>query len=244
MFRAVITLVLALSSLSANALTPFEQHFLSVSKGMSAFYMYLLSGEDKRFKKDYEREFDDATAALYQSSNPEIQPFIEKWNKLRPTLKYENKADMGASINENIRGNFRSYVVDLYLEFTKNNQNKDDYAARLKRIQFYSNILTARALDVDSTIYGISLFTQHDFQLNQSKVYEQISADLNAIEESDLPKSAQFQIRRIQAKLKFMEASLVDYNSQSATYLLYQNTLSINKIIAAQMDLLSNIASS
>ena len=53
------------------------------------------------------------------------------------------------------------------------------------------------------------------------------------LSESKLPNKIQIEVRRIQAKLKFMEASLVDYDSQSATYLLYQNALSIGKIVSA-----------
>ncbi|WP_353352421.1 hypothetical protein [Oceaniserpentilla sp. 4NH20-0058] len=198
---------------------------------MSAFYMYLLSSEDKRFNQDFNRYFKEATSHISQSSDPVDKQFSQKWQELLPTLKYEQMVGMGASLNENIRGNFRKYAVDLFLEH-KNRQKKSlNTVEALGRIQLNTFLLSARALDVDSTIYGTTMFTQHDFLLDQAEVFKQIQLDLEFLQTSKLSEAAFIQLRRIQAKLDFMKSSLIDYNTQSATYLLYQNALSITKII-------------
>jgi len=244
MLRAALTLSLILTSFSASALTPFEKHFLHVTQGMASFYMYLLSNEDKKFQKAYEQAFDDATQAIIESKDSSKQSFIKRWMELKPTLQYEKKKGMGLNLNQNIRLAFRAYVVDLYLEFKKTPKDNKYAISAYERIQLFSSMLSARALDLDSSIYGTNLFTDHDRLLDQVKVAEGIESDLKALLSSNLPKDYQKQLRKVEAKFRFMKPSLVDYESRSATYLLYQNTLAINQIMNEQQKNQSVIASS
>lgn len=244
MLRVVLTFSLFFASSCSFALTPFEKHLVSVTQGMSAFYMYLLSDKDKKFKSHYEAHFTAATAAINEVKEPEQQVLTERWNKLEPTLKYEEVDDMGLSLNENIRQEFRSYVADLYLEYMLAEKDEKYAISAYERIQVYSSFLAARALDVDSTIYNYSLFTEKDYQLDQVQISQVIDSDLNALLDSDLPNSYKIQLRRLKAKFKFMKSSLTDYDTASASFLLYQNALSVNKILTEQQANPSVIAKS
>lgn len=244
MLRAALSLSLMLVSLSSMALTPFERHFLSVTQGMSSFYMYLLSNEDKKFKAAYEEQFDLATQAIIESKDPSKQNILKRWMELKPTLAYEKRKGMGLLLPQPIRLGFRAYVVDLYLEFQKNPKGNKYAINAYERIQVYSSLLSARALDLDSSIYGVNLFTDHDRLLDQVEVADQVETDLKALLGSGLPKSYQKQLRKIEAKFRFMKPSLVDYSTRSATYLLYQNALAINKIMTEQQQDHNVIASS
>jgi len=244
MLRVAFALGLMLASTTSFALTPFERHFLSVTQGMTSFYMYLLSNADSKFLKAYEKDFDEATQAIIESKDPSKQSFLKRWMELKPSLAYENKKGMGLNLNQNIRLGFRAYVVDLYLEFNKTPKDNKYAISAYERIQLFSSMLSARALDLDSSIYGTNLFTDHDRLLDQVKVAEVIESDLKALLSTDLPKNYQKELRKVEAKFRFMKPSLVDYTTRSATYLLYQNALAINKIMTEQQKDQKVIASS
>lgn len=244
MLRIMIFVGLLIGSGNSIALTPFEKHTLFVTQGMSAFYMYLLSNQDDKFLTSYERHFDDATQTILESKDSTKQNFIKRWLELKPSLKYDIKKGMGLSLSQTTRLEFRAYVVDLYLAFASGAQDNKYAINAYERIQMYSSLLTARALDLDSSIYGTNLFTDHDRLLDQTKVAAKVESDLTALLGSGLPKSYQKELRRIQAKFRFMKPSLVDYSTRSATYLLYQNALAINKIMTEQQQDQKVIASS
>lgn len=244
MLKVVLALTVFIASSSSFALTPFEKHFLSVSQGMSSFYMYLLSNEDKRFQKDYAKHFDDATQHIVESKDPSKQSFLKRWMELKPTLEYEKRKGMGLTLSQTIRFDFRSYLVDLYLEYVKNPTARKYAINAYERIQLFSALLTARALDLDSSIYGTNLFTDHDRLLDQVKVGQVIEDDLKALLSSNLPKPYQKELRKVEAKFRFMKPSLVDYSTRSATFLLYQNAIAINNIMLEQQKDQNVIASS
>ncbi|GAA6136055.1 hypothetical protein NBRC116188_28450 [Oceaniserpentilla sp. 4NH20-0058] len=244
MLRVALSLSLMLVSLSSMALTPFERHFLAVTQGMSSFYMYLLSNEDKKFKVAYEKQFDLATEFIIESKDPSKQNILKRWMELKPTLAYDKSKGMGLLLPQSARLGFRAYVVDLYLEFQKNPKGSKYAINAYERIQIFSSLLSARSLDLDSSIYGTNLFNDHDRLLDQVEVANQVEADLKALLGSGLPKSYQKQLRRIEAKFRFMKPSLVDYDTRSATYLLYQNALAIDKIMTEQQQDQNVIASS
>lgn len=244
MLRVALTLTLLLASTSSFALTPFEKHLISITQGMSAFYMYLLSDKDRKFKLHYEEHFAAATQAINESKDPEKQVYIERWGKLKPTLQYETIDGMGLNLNENIRQNFRTYVADAYIDFMNTEKDNKYAQSAYERIQIYSSFLAARALDVDSTIYSYSLFTEKDYQLDQVYLFGIINSDIEALLKTSLPNSYKIQLRRLKAKFKFMDSSLTDYNTSSATFLLYQNAISINKILTEQQANPKVIASS
>lgn len=233
MLKILSPLILLLVCKTSLALTPIEQHTLAVSQSMAAFYMYLLSQEDKKYLAQFDNYALQATEALSVSTEYDEQGLKQRWERLRPMLYFTHVKGMGATIDQKIRFDFRAYLVDLYLYLEKQ-KTPQTFQSKSERLQLDIAILVARALDVDSSIYGVNSFTAHDYQLDQQFIINRVEDNLEHMMNGNLDKPSLLDLRRIKAKLKFIRSSIADYKSSSAIYLTYQNASMINEMLELQ----------
>ncbi len=222
---------MAFLSLSSHALTPFEQHFQSVSQSMSAFYMYELSQGDERYMQQFSRFKTRANRALLKMKGPEYAEFKKRWHTLKIELVYENVKSMGLSFDGAIRLEFRRYLIDLYSAHQTKKVQHSKINQTLAHIQILNSILSARAIDVASSIYGHRSFDDHDRLLDQQAVALHIEEDIKQLMKQNLSKNLKATLRKVSTTFAFMKKSLTNYEGQTAYFLLYSNIASINKLL-------------
>ena len=231
--KALFLLVLLnLMSLSSQAMTPFEQHFQAVTQGMSAFYMYALSKGDDKFLQEFNQFNELASTSLAQSKLEVDLTLAKRWQKLLPTLKFEMDEEAGLSYGGSERHQYRIYVVDLYLRYEQQFTSQNKVTIMFERIQLFNSLLSARALDVASSLWGARAFTDHDRMLDQKKVALQIEQGIKELMSEKLSASQKSALRKVSSKFQFMKKSLVDYQAETAYFLMYRNVMSINKLMS------------
>ncbi len=218
-------------SLNSHAFTPFEQHFQNVSQSMSAFYMYELSQGDERYMQQFKRFKSRANRALLKMKGPEYSEFKKRWHALKVQLAYENVRTMGLSLDRAIRLEFRSYLIDLYLTHQKHKILHSKINQTLAHIQILNSVLSARALDVTSSLYGHRAFGDHDRLLDQKAVALHIEQDIKQLMKKNLSKALKTTLRKVSTTFAFMKKSLTEYEGETAYFLLYSNIASINKLL-------------
>ncbi len=230
--KALLLLVmLNLMSLSSQAMSPFEQHLQAVAQGVSAFYMYELSKGDDKFLQEFKRFNSVATQSLETDKLDLNIQLLKRWKALTPKLKF-SVDESGLTFIGSVRQEYRVYLVDLFLRYQEQVLPENKMIPVFERVQLFNALLSARALDVASSLWGARTFTEHVRLFDQKKVALQVEIDLETLMKADLAPSQMSTLRKVSSKFQFMKQSLVDYQAKAAFFLMYRNVMSINKLMA------------
>ncbi len=231
--KALLLLVmLNLMSLASQAMTPFEEHFKAVSQGMSAFYMYELSKGDDRFLQEFDQYNKLASQALAGDKLAANVKLQVHWQTLKPQLVFTKDDLEGFSFVGAVRKEYRDYLVDLFLRFDQQEKKEGSVDEAFTRVQIFNSLLAARALDVASSLWGERAFLDHDKLLNQKIVAQKIEKDIQMLLKEELNASQLRSLRKVSSKFQFMKKSLIDYQAETAYFLMYRSVISINKLMA------------
>jgi len=209
-----------------------EQHLMSASQGMSAFYMHMLSNGDRAYLQQFNRYQDSADASLASVEHGERGQFSNAWRTLKHDLKFEYNPGEAVYFSGAIRIEYRNYLTSLYLHF-KNNpiSNGRSQMSALARIKILSTMLAARALDLVSSDYGATDMTSYQSKFNPKDVAQTINQDIQFLISNESSVIEPKVIRKIHSKFNFIKSNLIDSKSQTAFFLIYRNMLSMNKML-------------
>lgn len=225
-------LLLNLYSITSWALAPMEQHLMSASQGMSAFYMHMLSNGDKEYLQQfiqYQSSADVSMGGMNTSNNTELS---NAWRTLKHDLKFRYNQGDAVYFSGAIRIEYRNYLTNVYLQY--NNNFKSESRSVLKaitRIKVLSTMLAARALDLVSSDYGITDMTNHHRKFNPIEVAGIIEQDIQFLLANNSTVIARGVLLKIDSKFNFIKKHLVDTKSQTAYFMVYRNMLSMSKIL-------------
>ncbi len=224
--------VLNLCAISSWALAPMEQHLMSASQGMSAFYMHMLSNGDREYLEQFNRYQRSADASLANMKKSDKSELSNTWRTLKSDLKFRYMQGEAVYFSGAIRIAYRNYLTSLYLEFNNNpNTQKRSVISAISRIKILSTLLAARALDLVSSDYGATDMTEHHRKFNPIEVAEIIEQDIQFLLVSKASAIDSSILRKIDSKFSFIKNNLIDANTQTAYFLIYRNMLSMNKIL-------------
>ena len=157
---------------------------------------------------------------------------LERWKTLQPKIKF-SVDDSGFNLVGSVRQAYRDYVVDLYLHYQEQPLSKNRKVVVFERVQLNIALLSARTLDVATSLWGARTFTDHDRLFDQTKVALQVEKDLKMLLKAGLAKNQMSAVRKLNSKFQFMKKSLVDYQAKAAYFLMYRNVMAINKLMAS-----------
>ncbi len=224
--------VLNLCTFSSWALAPMEQHLMSASQGMSAFYMHMLSNGDREYLQQFNRYQVSADVSMGGVNKSEYAEFSNTWRTLKHDLKFKYIQGEAVYFSGAVRIEYRNYLTSVYLKY-KNNSNSDKRTvlSAIARIKILSSMLAARALDLVSSDYGTTDMTEHHRQFNPVEVAGIINQDIQFLLASNSSVIAPSVLRKIDNKFNFIRKNLVDTKTQTAYFMIYRNMLSMSKIL-------------
>ncbi len=227
-----VFIVFNLCTLSSWALAPMEQHLMSASQGMSAFYMHMLSNGDGEYLKQFNKYQVSADVSMGGVSNSEYAELSNTWRTLKHDLKFRYDQGEAVYFSGAIRIEYRNYLTSVYLRFknSPSSNNRSELSA-IARIKVLSTMLAARALDLVSSDYGITDMTEHHRKFNPVEVADIINQDIQFLLARNSTVIEHGILRKIDNKFNFIRKNLVDTKSQTAYFLIYRNMLSMSKIL-------------
>ncbi len=232
MKKFLLYTVLNLCTVPVWALAPMEQHVMSASQGMSAFYMHMLSDGGEEYLQQFNRYQRSADASIASMEIEARGEFLNDWKALKHDLKFKSNPGEAVYFSGAIRIEYRNYLTSLYLHYKNNqNSNKGSEINALARIKILSTMLAARALDLVSSDYGFTDITSHQSKFNPAEVASSINQDIQFLMASDSTIIEPRLLRKLDSKFNFIKKNLVDSNSQTAYFLIYRNMLSMSKIL-------------
>ena len=224
--------VLNLCTFSSWALAPMEQHLMSASQGMSAFYMHMLSNGDKEYLQQFNRYQVSADVSMGGLSKSEYAEFSSIWRTLKHDLKFRYNQGEAVYFSGAVRIEYRNYLTSVYLQYkNKSNSDNPSVLSAIARIKVLSAMLAARALDLVSSDYGTTDMTEHHRQFNPIEVADIINQDIQFLLASNSSAIEPGVLRKIDSKFNFIRKNLVDTKSQTAYFMIYRNMLSMSKIL-------------
>jgi len=228
---AVAIIFSCLLSFPSQALNSFESHVLSVSQGMSAFYMYLLTEGDEKYIQQFDRYQLAAEAALNNVDISQYSELNKNWQEFVSKLEYRVLKDQSIFFETHTRNKYRNYLTNLYLKFQESTPpTVISKKMAFNRVQILSSILAARALDVASDIYGSTVLTNDDNKLDPKKIANQIQLDIDYLLNQKLGALQRSMLRKVRSKFHFIKNTMVDYKTQTAYFLIYGNMTAMNKL--------------
>ncbi len=231
----IIFLLIQMFSIPGQALTSFENHVLSVSQGMSAFYMYLLTEGDEKYIRQFHRDQIAAESALRKLDAVEFLKLSKSWQTFVSNLEYKVLNDQSIFFETYTRNEYRNYLTNLYLKYDAiNRTQKINQGNAFSRVQVLSALLAARSLDVASDIYGSTVLTHDDIQLNPKVIANQIQQDIDYLLSQSLSSLQYSMLRKVRSKFHFIKNTMVDYKTQTAYFLIYGNMRAMNKLFERQ----------
>ena len=228
----VLFTLLNLSVLPAWALAPMEQHLMSASQGMSAFYMHILSDGNDDYLQQFNQYQVSADVSMRSMNREEKQQFSSTWSTLKHDLKFQYNNGEAVYFSGATRIEYRNYLTSLYIHY-KNNPggHKNQHKNAIARIKVLSSMLAARALDLVSSDYGATDMTSYQHKFNPVEVADIINEDIQFLLTSGASIIKAGTLRKLDSKFNFIKSNLVDAKSQTAYFLIYRNMLSMNKIL-------------
>ncbi len=229
--RVIISLLLLSITQLAMAKTSFEQHLHSVSQAMSALYMYELSEGDTQHLVDFKRYRDVADRALIKSELVEKKLFLKRWQSLKPYWRIESDGKNGFGIDFVVREDAREYLTEVYLRAQTISAPNNTVAGKYKSIQIITSMLSARALDLLAEYNGSSLLTEHDRQIDEKKLSNQVHNYIKQLLSSDLTQEQRKKLNKVKARFEFVDRNLTHYDQVMPYFLVYKSVLSIGKLL-------------
>ncbi len=225
-------LLLNICTVSSWALAPMEQHLMSASQGMSAFYMHMLSNGDEEYLQQFNQYQMSADVSMGGMNKSEHAELSNTWRTLKHDLTFRYNQREAVYFSGAIRIEYRNYLTSVYLQY-KNNSSSDSRSvlSAITRIKVLSTMLAARALDLVSSDYGITDMTEHHRKFNPIEVADIINQDIQFLLASNSTVIEPGLLRKIDSKFNFIKKHLVDSKSQTAYFMVYRNMLSMSKML-------------
>jgi hypothetical protein len=214
-----------------------------VSRAMASFYMYGVSGGDEKYKIEYEKLLIDAEYQLFkvdEKHREAVNILKPMWASLRPQLAYEYDEYTGYYVAGLGQGRFRQYLNTYYSEYKKVDFTHKSFKERLLHTQINIEILLARFFDIASATFvdegGLDGSTP---VINTNKVASMVSKELTLLVKLSAGKNYQNELRQIERKWKFIEASVINSQEKPALLLVYYNKGRITKLIKSSTSLMA-----
>jgi len=232
MIKIIIPFLLFSFCHLAHSMTPFENHLLSVSRGMAAFYMYDLTEGDNRYKVRFTEANNIASQHLKNSKVDGIRRYIKDWDLLSEKLHFKVTKSDYVFIDWKNREDYRKYLTRLFIDIRPTGEvSLDNHIKVVENVTILSSFLVARSLDVVSSDYGATSLDDYDRRFNSLQVVNKLDSDINSLLQLNLPSNHLRSLRKVSSQLHFIKSTLVDHRIQTAYTLLYSSMLSIGRLL-------------
>lgn len=232
--------ILFILGLPSWAMSPLQEHSLSVANGMANFYMFQLSQGNEKYWQKFERYQTKASQSLLKISRskvsqPETLALVHRWQALIEKLTGPNKkylANQEVVIIEGaIRRDYREYLTNLYLlAFKKQKSSMGDVEQNINQTQLLISILVARALDVVSDDFGQTGLTEYDIQFDPVLVEQQVIQNIEELLKGANSPDQVYDFKKLKSKFNFIKGPLVNYHMQTPYFLIIENLKSMAKL--------------
>lgn len=238
-FTLFLLLVTSQLSFAVSALT---EHTLSVSKSMSAFYMYSLTDGDKQYKTDYEQYLSDAElqlSAFEKQDSVTATELKKQWDKFKSHLKFDYVEGAGFIIPVTLRMEYRSYLNVLYTKISEVSNSEANLAEQLALMSLSVEVMSARFFDIASALYGTLSISNKDVIIDAPKMAKAFNARLKTLQKLKLSGKVQKNLKAVARKWAFIEDSVTNYKGEAAYLLVYYNKQKISRLLNKSQSLLA-----
>ena len=238
-FTLFLLLVISQASLGISALT---EHTLSVSKSMSAFYMYSLTDGDKQHKTDYEQYLSEAQLHLkaYEKQDSVSATELKRqWGKFKDHLKFDYVEGAGFIIPVSLRMEYRSYLNVLYTKISQISNSEANLSEQLALMSLSVEVMSARFFDISSALYGTLSISNKDAVIDAPKMAMAFNARLKSLQKLKLSGKVQKNLKTVARKWAFIENSVTNYKGEAAYLLVYYNKQKISRLLNKSQSLIA-----
>jgi len=237
----MLLLLLAASQLSF-AVSALTEHTLSVSKSMSAFYMYSLTDGDTQYKADYEQYLSDAQLYLDDYEKEDSVSAIElqrQWNKFKGHLKFDYVEGAGFIIPVTLRLEYRTYLNVLYKKISGISNSEANLSEQLALMSLSVEVMSARFFDIASALYGTISISNKDVVIDAPKMAKAFNLRLKYLQKLKLAGKVKKNLKIVEKKWSFIEGSVTNYNVKAPYLLVYYNKEKIGRLLNQSQGLLA-----
>jgi hypothetical protein len=236
--RNIFLLVLSLcvfSSVHANE--TLLNHVKATSQAMSAFYMQGLSEGNEKYLKEFKGLKKESITLLRQyvrNNGSQGEELLQQWKGFSDQLVLKYDQEYGWEVDNRVRQDFRGYLSDIYkmVEDQKSNYQSVAQKKLLSLVQIEA--LSARFFDISSTYDGVeSLFTKDKAKLNPQAISADFKATLTELVQLSEDTAMQKKLSSAKQKWSFVENSVVNYQGQTAYFVVYATKNKIKKALQA-----------
>ncbi len=234
-------LLLSANSWSSGTIT---QHAVSVSKAVSAFYMYILTEGDDRYYDEYVKILGHANDSfiVIKKENPKQMAELEPlWNKIQAEKNYKASAQDEFNVPSYIRIQFRNYLEKIYPLAGQGIISDSNIGEHMDRIALDVELIAAKFFDVSSSTLGEFTLTSNVKKSDPEIISKNMKQRLIKLQATVLDEKIKKNLRSIDNKWRFIENSVVNYNQESAFMLVYYNKNKIGKLIKSSQGVLASL---
>ncbi len=235
--RSICTLVFSTLFLmpSAFANETLLNHVKLTSQAMSAFYMQGLSQGNEKYLREFSRFKKQSETQLKQyvrENGEQAQQLLHRWQGFSGELKLEYQKDYGWEVDGRVRQDFRAYLSDIYQLVDKQKTNYTNVADQKLLTTVQVEALAARFFDVSSSYDGTeSLFSTDMSKLNPQSITIEVKSRLTSLASGSVNTGEKNGLTSAKSKWEFVENSVVNYQGQSAYFVVYATKNKIHKVL-------------
>ena len=230
----VFSTLFVMSSAFANE--TLLNHVKFTSQAMSAFYMQGLSEGNEKYLREFTRFKKQSEMLLKQyvrENGEQGEQLLRRWQGFSGELNLVYNADYGWEVDGRVRQDFRSYLSDIYqlVENQKASYTSKNDQKLLTSVQIEA--LAARFFDISSTYDGTdSLFSSDMKKLNPPAISADVKARLVSLANSSSDAGMKNKLSSAKSKWEFVENSVVNYQGQSAYFVVYATKNKIYQVLS------------
>jgi len=237
-FHVVFLMLLASPSWSAGM---FQQHVQNTADALTAFYMFGLSEGDQRYLDDFESYLIKADSAISLAGEQDKQQFLERWQQLKPFLKYKSIKGMGYYLERIVQIEARTYLTDIYLHELATSKKLPLTIDKLDELKLIISMLSNRSLDIMISNTGRAFLQEYGKQIVEEELIKDVAKILEELAALNLTAKQNTLLNKVGIRFNFVRKKLMASDQIVPIYIVYNNLRSVDKLLrAAQIELAVN----